>query len=521
MKRAFILSIFVLFSCSSQTLDANKRVPKVSSEPGRIMLCDFDVFTGELESTSLTIQQIVNPLKDKVNPSRRCAVTVSQGEKYESVFYTLSRAMDFTLNKPIIKIKILSPRAGVKILCQIKRKASGDCPECPHLNCYQTSTKAGEWEQFTFDFTDQNPVSNWYQRIVLFFDPGEESSGEAWMIDDIEGPDDDISSISLFKRPSSKPYLEGDTRYPWRQAHVTSGVVLGPDLSPDGRWYWYIRGSSTSKGKSEHQTIGVLTQDAATFDPLGKWAEYRNNPVVNVGGPEDWDNWRILGISPVVLPDGTMHMFYKGRPYGDTINSLCGLAESKDWLNFTKLSKDGPIHQHNPADVVYHEGKYYYYVGCWLRIFEDPFQIAESERLRALNAGDGPANFDRVCVYGNGVFRLEGVDKWFMHYYGSSSHSDFPDRMHLATSDDLINWTKVQNDQPLFTRGPHGAWDQGAIWPTAIFEYKDKLYLYYEAWGREGFVADRDQMYFRPAGSMVGVAVVEKDEFLKWCGLVD
>jgi beta-xylosidase len=93
--------------------------------------------------------------------------------------------------------------------------------------------------------------------------------------------------------------------------------------------------------------------------------------------------------------------------------------------------------------------------------------------------------------------------------------------MHLATSDDLINWTKVQNDQPLFTRGPHGAWDQGAIWPTAIFEYKDKLYLYYEAWGREGFVADRDQMYFRPAGSMVGVAVVEKDEFLKWCGIVD
>ena len=96
----------------------------------------------------------------------------------------------------------------------------------------------------------------------------------------------------------------------------------------------------------------------------------------------------------------------------------------------------------------------------------------------------------------------------------------FPDRMHLAMSDDLVNWTKVDNTQPLFTRGPHGSWDQGGIWPTELFEYKGKLYLYYEGWGREGFVADRDKEYFRPASSQIGVAVADKEDFLKWCGLL-
>ena len=78
---------------------------------------------------------------------------------------------------------------------------------------------------------------------------------------------------------------------------------------------------------------------------------------------------------------------------------------------------------------------------------------------------------------------------------------------------------KVDNEKPLFTRGPHGAWDQGGIWLPMIFEHKDKLYMYYEAWGREGFVADRDKDYFRPGISQVGAAVCDKKDFIEWLGL--
>lgn len=517
--RLLLLSLLALLSCSSSPLPG-KKGKTAASEPGRLTYCDFDIYTtSNVEGYNASVSETANPGKDAVNSSRRCAVTVTSGAAYGGVVFTLSRAMDFTLNAPVIKVKIFAPRAGVNVCCQIKRKASGDCDECPHLNVFHTTTTAGKWEDMTFDFSSQNPVSNWYQKVIFFFDAGGSSSGEAWYIDSLEGPDDDLSSISLFQRPFSHPYIEADPAYPWRGVCIAAGYVFSPDESKDGNWYYYVRGSSGGDtGNSEHQTIGLLTQEAKSFDPLGKWKDYKGNPVIDNGEYGSWDDWRILGPSPCVMPDGSIQMFYKGRAYGDTKNNLCGLAVSSDWYNFTKQG-DGPIFEGNPACVIYHEGKYYYYQGCWLRIFTDPMKIGEVEKIRCLNAGDGPANFDRMCVYGNRVFRLKGVDKWIMTYYGSSSHYDFPDRAHAAVSDDLVHWTKVDNPKPLFTRGPHGAWDQGGIWLPMVFEFGDKCYMYYEAWGREGFVPDRDKDYFRPGLSQVGAAVCDKAEFIEWLGL--
>ena len=515
--RILLLSFLLCLSCSATKMPGGKD-RKTVAEPGRLMYCDFDLYTQPLDAVSMSVSETGNPHKDAVNPSKRCAVAVSQGENYGCAFVTLSRAMDFTLNAPVIKVKILSPRAGVRICCQIKRKASGDSEDCPRLNEYATSSKAGEWEDYCFDFSSQNPVSNWYQKIVFYFDPGNGNVGEAWYFDSIEGPDDDLSSISLFQRPFNHPYIEADPAYPWRSVCIAAGYVFGPEETKDGNWYYYVRGSSGSNiGSSEHQTIGLLTQKAGKFNPLGKWDDYKGNPVIDVGAAGEWDEWRILGPAPCVMPDGSVQMFYKGRPYGDRSNKLCGLAVSDDWYHFTKVS-DGPIYEGNPACVIYNDGKYYYYQGCWLRIFTDPMKIDEAEVVKCLEAGDGPANFDRVCVYGNRVFRLKGLDKWIMTYYGSSSHADFPDRAHAAVSDDLVHWTKVDNPRPLFTRGPRGAWDQGGIWLPMIFEFEDKLYMYYEAWGREGFVPDRDQDYFRPGLSQVGVAVCDKKACIEWLG---
>lgn len=517
--RQSVLMLLVCLSCGSSSVPPSGSGRR-ATEPGRLMYCDFDIYRLGVSGNNITVSEAANPRKDAVNSSKRCGVAVSQGAAYGGVALTLSRTMDFTLNAPVIKAKILAPRAGVQICCQIKRKANGDAPECPHLNVYATTTKAGEWEDYTFDFSGQAPVDNWYQKIVFYFDPGGNVSGEAWYFDSIEGPDDDLSSISLFQRPFSHPYIEADPAYPWRSVCIAAGYVFGPGETPDGNWYYYVRGSSgsMSSGRSEHQTIGLLTQKAEDFDPLGKWDDYKGNPVIDVGASGEWDDWRILGPAPCVMPDGSVQMFYKGRPYGDKSNKLCGLAVSRDWYRFEKQS-DGPVFEGNPACVIFHDGKYYYYQGCWLRIFTDPMKIGEAEVVKCLEAGDGPANFDRMCVYGNRVFRLEGVDKWIMTYYGSSSHIDFPDRAHAAISDDLVHWTKVDNEKPLFTRGPHGAWDQGGIWLPMIFEHKGKLYMYYEAWGREGFVADRDKDYFRPGISQVGAAVCDKKDFIEWLGL--
>jgi hypothetical protein len=42
--------------------------------------------------------------------------------------------------------------------------------------------------------------------------------------------------------------------------------------------------------------------------------------------------------------------------------------------------------------------------------------------------------------------------------------------------------------------------------------------MYYEGWGREGYIADRDAPYV-DGHSSVGVATCPKKDFLRWCGL--
>jgi hypothetical protein len=186
---------------------------------------------------------------------------------------------------------------------------------------------------------------------------------------------------------------------------------------------------------------------------------------------------------------------------------------------------------------VYHNGKYYIFHGnansnaganpeyvrgplvLYVTVTDDPVSIENATTYMALDVGGGPDNFDSNSVNGSRIFRLQGIDKWFMVYQGSAVHFDFPDRFHVAYSDDLIHWTKVSNRQPFFTRGQEGKWDQGGIWYGSLFEYKDNLYLYYEGWGCEQTVPDRNKPYFAYGYSSTGVASASKADFLKWCGL--
>lgn len=318
----------------------------------------------------------------------------------------------------------------------------------------------------------------------------------------------------LFSRISDKPFMTADAESPaWRSASITSGRIVPPDKSPDGRWYWYVRGSSSS-----HQTIGLFTQEAEKFNPLGPWDEYAENPVIGTGEADSFDGWRVLGVCPVPMPDKSLYFYYKARAYNQGGTYGTGLARSTDGVRFEKLSSSS-IASYNPSDVLYYGGKYYYFSGRRLWLLDEPAVIPGTPDYYYMKAGDGPGGFDKACLFGNRVFRLSGVDKWFMLYHGDPVHSDFPYRFHAAFSDDLIHWTKVQNTRPLFTRGAQGQWDQGAIWAPEIIEYGDSLYIYYEGWGREGYVENRDEAYFTPALSQTGVAVCDKEDFLRWCGL--
>jgi hypothetical protein len=245
--------------------------------------------------------------------------------------------------------------------------------------------------------------------------------------------------------------------------------------------------------------------------------------VLPVGTQGSFDDGFLLDTAPVVGKDGVVYVYYNGNNRDRSKHGLCVRYSTDGGYTFKGI--DAPVLVGKGcSDAVYHDGMYYIYYGggnpcrLYVTVTDNPLSFDGAKTYETIPIGGGPSNFDSYAVNGSMVFRLKGVDKWFASYQGSSNVYDFPDRFHIAVSDDLIHWTKIENDKPLFTRGSRGQWDQGGIWFCEIIEHEEMLYLYYEGWGRVGYVENRDQPYF-PGRSCIGAASASKDEFLKWCGL--
>ena len=464
---------------------------------------------GDLEYSIVS-----NPVKDAVNASRRCGLVVSGGSQWEFLWSEpYGKNFDFTANPPVFRMKVLSPRKGVKVYMKLK---SSDYPSVAPPKEVQNvvTTKEGCWEDLVFDFRSLDPASNRYNKFVLLFDAGGTGKGEEWYFDEIRVPDDDLTEISLFKRWEGNPVLSPvDGPDDWMNTHIANAAVIGPEHSIDGNWWMYARGGNNRNGSNEQ--IGVFTQKAEEFSPFGPWIPYEGNPVIANGPKGSYDEWRALDSTPVVGKDDVTYLYYKARPSDGS--SSTALAYSTDGVNFTKLPQLWKKNS-GPTDAVYHQGMYYIFLGDEVYVTDDPLSSENARVYPTITPGGAPSNFDDKIFFGNMTFRLKGVDKWFMAYQGSASHWDFPDRFHVAVSDDLIHWTKVQNDQPFFSRGKAGEWDQCGIWFPEVIEHEDMLYMYYEGWGKDGYIEDRNKPYL-DGNSCVGIAIASKDAFLEWCGL--
>jgi hypothetical protein len=346
------------------------------------------------------------------------------------------------------------------------------------------------------------------------------------------------ASGSLMQRIGDKPVFAVDPAHPWRSLHVANAAVLCPAESPDGRWLLYIRGSGylpTANGTpAYHDSIGLFTQEAGSFSPLGPWEENGANPILVHGDAESYDGKNLLDCTPFPgkSRDGSrnvLYMLYKGVSYRNG-GCLAGAFSTDGGRSFSKFDAN-PLHRRvGPCDAVYHDGKYFIFYGdpkydpeagkstdrlkIHLAVTSDPAGFADAPRTLAVGTG-AEGSFDSVSVHGGRIFKLK--NRWYMVYQCSAKFMDYPDRFHVAWSDDLIRWEKADNFQPFFERGAPGSWDEGAIWYGEVFEHEGMLYMYYEGWGsgRPGF--DRDKPYFRGGCSQTGLAGVSVQAFLDWC----
>jgi len=500
-------------------------------DDSRINYCDFEASLIKFQTNDRLQYNIVdNPHKDGINTSSKCGKVVAAGDQWELIWSDpitsdYNTKFNFSKHGGLFTMKIYSLEVGMPVFFKLESTAWADAKEITDVK----TTVANQWETLSFDFTSWNLPDETYDKVVIVFNAGVTTAGgEIFYFDDIIGPNN--KSEMLLTRYESNPVLRYQGAPDWMREHIANAAILPPSESPDGQnWWLYARGSGYNEAGVYHDQIGLFKQSAASFNPQGGWIANENNPIIHHGAPGAFDEMHLLDCAPVVGGDGNVYFYYqavRGISSEDRKGSLACRKSTDGGYTFDNgvLLRDGV----GCSDAIYHNGKYYIFYGYGYNdgymkidcaVTSDPMSLTGAEIHTVLLPGNGPVNFDRLTVNGARIFRLEGVNKWFMVYQGSTRHFDFPERFHVAYSDNLLDWTKVNNDKPFFKRGDAGTWDQGAIWFGEVFEYNNTLYMYYEGWGCDGAVPDRDYPYFGGGHSSTGCASVSKEEFLKWCGL--
>jgi len=125
---------------------------------------------------------VANPDKSGINTSSTVsALTKNNGaEVWAGSSLALETAINFSTFKKL-KMKVWSPQAG--IIVKFKLENLNDASINKEIDA--TTTVANGWEELTFDFNGIVNANN-YQRIVLFFDFGNNGTGKTYFFDDIK-----------------------------------------------------------------------------------------------------------------------------------------------------------------------------------------------------------------------------------------------------------------------------------------------------------------------------------------------
>ena len=165
-----IASILILIFLTVSTAFAQEPITYTNFEDINLAFGSF--FT--------TIAKVPNPSKTGINTSDNVGKTVSSSETWEGIVNAAPLAkIDFT-GRQVFKMKVFSPRIANVL---IKLEYSADKAKV-YKEVYATTTKVGQWEELSFDFS--NAPSNVYDNIVIFFDIFGITPNENWYFDDLK-----------------------------------------------------------------------------------------------------------------------------------------------------------------------------------------------------------------------------------------------------------------------------------------------------------------------------------------------
>jgi beta-xylosidase len=281
------------------------------------------------------------------------------------------------------------------------------------------------------------------------------------------------SSKMIWKRAPQNPVIP-----------AASGTLLAtstgaPDiLLKDGYYFLYFYGQAEQNAR-----IGVSRIAKDKFDGI-TW-DLREGRIVELGPAGSCDEVACIDPSAVDV-GGRVFLYYVGvNAQGK--RSIC-LTISNDGIHFTKYDKNPIMAGSAPEAVYYKKDVYLFYrrpapekegYQIYCATSKDGYAFEEASTSPVLNKGP-KGSWDAFSVATPRIFS-EG-NTFYMMYSGSDQFQDYPQSAGLATSTDLIHWTKYSKN-PVFSRGYSGTFDEGAVWFPCVVKAKGRYYMYYQGFG--------------------------------------
>lgn len=213
-----------------------------------------------------------------------------------------------------------------------------------------------------------------------------------------------------------------------RAGEFDHGGVSGPFVWKEGDRFFMIYPGFPTLG---YETWPGKHGLATSTDGL-TWTRSPHNPIHGPGAPGSWND-AIVYKAFVLKRDGTYWMFYNAKGH-EQRNEQIGLATSDDLVHWTQ-------HPANPL----------------------------------IRAGDPEKDRDHRIIADPWIMRRDGI--WEMYYFAFDGRNA---REHLATSHDLIHWTKSPYN-PIMDAGPPGSYDDIHCHKPSIVEHEGVIYHFYTA----------------------------------------
>ncbi len=201
-----------------------------------ILPIDFESLTvnyGFISFGEAFAEVIDNPNQTNGNTSDKVGrlIKPSGAQVWAGTFLQLDSPIDFSSNK-IFKVKVFSPKSGITVKLKVENTTDGNIGyEIDALN-----TVANDWEELIFDFSSVD-MSQEYQKVVIFFDFGNDGDDSQYLFDDIKlvnepvaaAPDPALPSvnvISLFSEAYTDVAID-TWRTSWSDALFEDVTIAG------------------------------------------------------------------------------------------------------------------------------------------------------------------------------------------------------------------------------------------------------------------------------------------------------